>query len=76
MTVEIPYHGEIPVTIGLFVDPGTIDGAAQPKNRNLEYDAFNDRYANFLLDEIIPQVTDRYSITSFTKMPGVIHTPN
>ncbi|NYH92799.1 alpha/beta hydrolase-fold protein [Actinopolymorpha rutila] len=56
------HRGDIPVTIGVFVDPGVFIGAANPKNRNAEYDAFDDRYVNFLLTEIIPQVTDRYSI--------------
>jgi enterochelin esterase-like enzyme len=51
------HRGELPPTIGLFVDPG------QPGNRNLEYDAFDDRYASFLLTEIVPYVRRRYSIT-------------
>ncbi|MEO8329190.1 MAG: alpha/beta hydrolase-fold protein [Candidatus Nanopelagicales bacterium] len=57
------HHGDVPVTIGVFVEPGIFEGAAEPKNRNNEYDAFDDRYVSFLLDEIIPQVTDRYTIT-------------
>ncbi|GAA3241372.1 alpha/beta hydrolase [Dactylosporangium siamense] len=56
-------HGDIPVTIGVFVDPGARDGAAGPKQRNVEYDAFDDRYATFLLTEIIPQVAARHCIT-------------
>ena len=35
----------MPVTIGVFIDPG------QPDNRNAEYDAFDDIYAAFLLSE-------------------------
>jgi enterochelin esterase-like enzyme len=50
-------RGEMPVTIGVFVDPG------EPENRNLEYDAFSDAYATFLLTEITPQVRDRYTVT-------------
>ncbi|NYT95860.1 esterase family protein [Salinispora sp. H7-4] len=65
------HHGKIPVTIGLFVDPGTFEGAESPKNRNAEYDAFDDRYVNFLLEEIIPQVTDRYSITEDPELWGI-----
>ncbi len=57
------HNGDIPVTIGVFVDPGIFAGSAQPKNRNNEYDAFDDRYVEFLLTEIIPQVTARYSIS-------------
>ncbi|MBX7269311.1 esterase family protein [Micromonospora sp. Llam7] len=57
------HRGDIPVTVGVFVDPGVLVGAEDPKNRNIEYDAFDDRYVTFLLTEIIPQVTGRYSIT-------------
>jgi enterochelin esterase-like enzyme len=51
------HRGEMPVTIGVFVDPG------EPSNRNVEYDAFSDAYATFLLTEILPAVQDRYAIT-------------
>jgi enterochelin esterase-like enzyme len=50
------HRGEMPVTIGVFVDPG------EPENRNVEYDAFSDAYATFLLTEILPTVRDRYLI--------------
>jgi len=48
---------EMPVTIGVFVDPG------EPENRNAEYDTFSDVYATFLLTEILPNVQDRYLVT-------------
>jgi enterochelin esterase-like enzyme len=51
------HRGEMPVTIGVFVDPG------EPENRNAEYDAFSDAYATFLLTEILPNVQDRYAVT-------------
>jgi enterochelin esterase-like enzyme len=51
------HRGEIPVTIGVFVDPG------EPNNRNVEYDTLSDAYATFLLTEILPDVRDRYVIT-------------
>lgn len=50
------HRGEMPVTIGVFVDPG------EPENRNLEYDTFSDDYATFLLTEIFPGVQERYLI--------------
>jgi enterochelin esterase-like enzyme len=50
------HRGEMPVTIGVFVDPG------EPENRNVEYDAFSEAYATFLLDEILPNVQARYLI--------------
>jgi enterochelin esterase-like enzyme len=51
------HRGEMPVTIGVFIDPGV------PENRNVEYDAFSDAYATFLLTEILPNVQDRYVVT-------------
>ena len=54
------HRGDIPVTIGVFVDPGIFPDAEDPKNRNTEYDAFDDRYAGFLLNEIIPEVSKHY----------------
>jgi enterochelin esterase-like enzyme len=50
------HRGEMPVTIGVFIDPG------EPENRNVEYDEFSDAYATFLLTEILPNVQDRYAI--------------
>lgn len=58
--------GDMPVTIGVFVDPGVfadVDDPRARKNRNVEYDAFDTRYVDFLLDEILPQVAERYLIT-------------
>jgi enterochelin esterase family protein len=51
------HRGEMPVTVGVFVDPG------QPDNRNTEYDAFSDTYASFLLTEILPTVQERFLVT-------------
>jgi enterochelin esterase family protein len=47
----------MPVTIGVFVEPG------EPGRRNIEYDAFSDAYATFLLTEILPAVQSRYAMT-------------
>ena len=62
------HRGDLPATIGVFVDPGEFDDAEIPdggrnKQRNVEYDAFDDRYATFLIEEIIPEVTRRWSVT-------------
>lgn len=46
-------------------------GAENPKNRNAEYDAFDDRYATFLLTEIIPEVTKRYTISQDPNLWGI-----
>lgn len=65
------HSGAIPVTIGVFVNPGVFTDSEQPKNRNTEYDAFDDRYVEFLLTEIIPQVTERYSISEDPETWGI-----
>jgi enterochelin esterase-like enzyme len=51
------HRGEMPATVGVFVDPG------EPDNRNAEYDPFDDVYATFLLTEILPPVLDSLDIT-------------
>jgi sugar lactone lactonase YvrE/enterochelin esterase-like enzyme len=59
---------EMPVTIGIFVDPGSIPpprGAknALPRfNRSFEYDSPTDQYARFLLEEILPEVAQKYNL--------------
>jgi enterochelin esterase family protein len=50
------HRGEMPVTIGVFVEPGA-------ETRNLEYDTFNEAYVTFLLTEILPSVRERSVIT-------------
>ena len=53
--------GEMPVTIGVFIQPGRVvaeDGAAALDrfDRSFEYDGLGDGYARFLLEEILPDV--------------------
>lgn len=58
--------GAIPPMIGVFVDPGTRGGVDEPQvreNRKIEYDAFDDRYATFLVDEIAALVRQHVRIT-------------
>src|SRR5579862_1221509 len=93
---------EMPVTIGIFINPGVLppaDNAEFPKsesllngeiavavargksreeaeksipktasrlprmNRAFEYDSVGDRYARFLLEEILPEVEKKYNLT-------------
>lgn len=68
---NLVHGGDIPATIGVFVDPGIFPGAEAPKNRNAEYDAFDDRYAEFLLTEIIPEVTSRFTISEDPEEWGI-----
>lgn len=54
------HKGEMPVTIGIFVDPGGKD--APHDNRPTEYVTLEDTYSQFLLKEIIPEVGKDYSL--------------
>ena len=61
-------QGAIPPLVGVFVQPGEsgpglpIYGGAD--NRSLEYDMPGDRYARFLIDELLPEVTAGLPIAS------------
>ncbi len=47
--------GEMPVTVAVFINPGN-GGEAARGQRSLEYDTLSDRYARFVLEEILPEV--------------------
>ena len=55
------YRKEMPVTIGIFINPGRVLSADTANsldrfNRSLEYDGLGDGYARFLLEELLPEV--------------------
>jgi len=60
---------EMPVTVGIFITPGSRGeeyvevGGGNPNNRAAEYDALNDRYARFLIEEMLPEVGKKYKLT-------------
>jgi enterochelin esterase-like enzyme len=67
--------GEMPVTIGLFVNPGT-PGPGVPVyggtgNRNVEYDSANADYAAFLAEELIPHLKKSYAISADPEHWGI-----
>lgn len=57
----------MPVTIAVFVNPGTIPAtmpdAADRSNRSLEYDTLGDRYASFLIDEFLPVALKGWNVS-------------
>jgi enterochelin esterase-like enzyme len=68
---------EMPVTIGIFIQPGEIpykdgetpknraDGRSPARrNRSVEYDTLSDTYSRFLLEEILPAVGKKYNLTT------------
>ena len=60
------HSGEMPVCIGLFINPGVVPAVndqAQPRfNRSFEYDSVDDRYARFLIEEMIPHVRKEHGL--------------
>lgn len=61
------HAGEIPVTVGVFVNPGVVpaarEGQEPRKNRSFEYDTLSDQYARFLLEELLPEVGKSVKLT-------------
>ncbi|MGY8766793.1 MAG: alpha/beta hydrolase [Pirellulales bacterium] len=59
---------EMPVTIGVFINPGVVpaaNGKDKPRrNRSFEYDSLGDQYVRFLLEEILADIGKTYNITS------------
>jgi enterochelin esterase family protein len=57
---------EMPVTIGIFVDPGKVPatepGQRERANRSFEYDTLSDQYVKFLEKEILPEVAKEYKL--------------
>ncbi len=60
------HKGEMPVTIGVFLNPGVVpparQGAKPRRNRSFEYDTLSDQYARFLIDEILPYISKKYDV--------------
>ncbi len=62
---------EMPVTIGVFIDPGfkrTVfppqrGWQPEPENRSFEYDTPDKAYSDFLINEILPEVRKLHTIT-------------
>lgn len=55
------HRGEMPVTIGVFVNPGhkgevIPEDRWRPSNRSFEYDTLSDQYARFIVDELLPHI--------------------
>jgi enterochelin esterase family protein len=69
------HRGEIPVMIGIFINPGVfdkrIDGRqdwstgkkTKTSNRSVEYDSLNEAYARMLETEVLPEVGKNFTLT-------------
>ncbi|MBX5495677.1 MAG: gluconolactonase, partial [Bryobacteraceae bacterium] len=62
------HEGSMPVTIGIFINPGVLPALSEKQqnryNRSYEYDGMSDRYARFLIEEILPEVSKKYRLSS------------
>jgi len=69
-------RGDMPPTIAVFINPGH-DPSKERKNpwassnRSVEYDSLGDRYSRFLLEEIIPEVEKRYTLSKDPEMRAI-----
>ncbi|MGB7347408.1 MAG: SMP-30/gluconolactonase/LRE family protein [Pirellulaceae bacterium] len=73
------HQGAMPVTIALCINPGIVAGGivaggddAQDRfNRSFEYDTVSDRYASFVVDEMIPLLRKTHNITDDPNLRGI-----
>ncbi len=67
-------RGDMPPTIAVFINPGNDKSKPdnrKPSNRGFEYDSLGDRYARFLLEEILPEVEKKYTISKSPEMRAI-----
>jgi gluconolactonase len=61
------HDGSVPVQLGIFVNHGIVPEPtdnAQPRfNRSFEYDSLGDRYARFLIEELLPEVQKSWTVS-------------
>jgi enterochelin esterase family protein len=76
--------GDMPPTVAIFINPGNAplkpgeaprkrpDGRpAGASNRSFEYDSLGDRYAKFLLEEILPEVEKKWPLSHDPEMRAI-----
>lgn len=60
------HAGDMPVTIGLFINPGVVPAPnknAQPRfNRSFEYDGMGPNHPTFLVDEMLPRLETEHGL--------------
>jgi enterochelin esterase-like enzyme len=74
------YRREIPVMIGVFINPGRRPDQPEPTprdwgdrntNRPTEYNSLDDRYARVIVDELLPVLYKEYSISRDPDKHGI-----
>ena len=73
------HQGEIPVMVGVFIDPGrrgelpkSRGWTPTPFNRSFEYDTLSDQYARFLSEEILPEVSKQVVLTEDPEQRAIV----
>ena len=68
---NLTYRREMPVTIGVFINPGhgpdqkeatDADWGDRTTNRRVEYNALDDKYSRLIVDELLPVLKKQYNI--------------
>ena len=66
---------DLPPMIGIFINPGILpaisDQAQNRYERIFEYDSLSERFVNFLIEELIPQVEQRYHLSNDANDRGI-----
>jgi len=66
------YRREMPVTIGVFINPGrtpeqkeatSSEWGDRTNNRRIEYNALDDKYSRLIVEELLPELKKTYSIS-------------
>jgi enterochelin esterase family protein len=74
------YRREIPVMIGVFINPGRRPDQPEPTpqnwgdrdtNRPTEYNSLDDRYARVIVDELLPALHKDYNISKSPEHHGI-----
>ena len=75
------YRREIPVMIGVFINPGRTPEQTEPSpqvgwgdgftNRGTEYNTPDDKYARVITDELLPQLYKEYNISKDAEQHGI-----
>jgi enterochelin esterase family protein len=75
------YRREIPVMIGVFINPGRTPGQTEPSpqagwgdrftNRRIEYNTPDDKYARIVTEELMPALYKDYNISKDPEQHGI-----
>ena len=74
------YRRELPVMIGVFINPGRRPDQPEPTpkdwgdrdtNRPAEYNSLNDKYARVIVDELLPVLYKDYNISRDPDQHGI-----